>query len=119
MPALPPLPDAPLVVVLLVVLHVLLNVVTNVALRWSAYGATWSDVVVWQIAGNLAGFVTVLCLTGLLRYLPLGVAYPLTTGLSVIAVQVFAAHWFFGEAIQPAQWAGTLLIVLGVALVQR
>ena len=111
--------DASLVVVALVALHVVFNVFANVALRWSAYGTTWSDVVVWQIAGNLAGFVTVLALTGVLRFLPLGVAYPLTTGLSVIAVQVLAAHWFFGEGIRPAQWAGALLIVLGVVLVQR
>ena len=111
--------DAPVAVSALVVIHVLFNVFANIALRWSSRGATWTDVVVWQIAGNLAGFVTVVALTGLLRYLPLGVAYPLTTGLSVAAVQVLAARWFFGEAIAPTQWAGALLILLGVLLVQR
>ncbi len=111
--------DAPFAVSALVAVHVLFNIAANIALRWSSRGATWTDVVVWQIAGNLAGFVTVVALTGLLRYLPLGVAYPLTTGLSVVAVQVVAARWFFGELVTPVQWAGALLIVLGVFLVQR
>jgi multidrug transporter EmrE-like cation transporter len=111
--------DAPLVVGGLIAVHVLFNVFANVAFRWSARGATWGDVVTWQVVGNLAGLVTVLALTGLLRYLPLSVAYPLTTGLSVIAVQLVAAHWFFGEAIARGQWVGTVLIVVGVFLVQQ
>jgi multidrug transporter EmrE-like cation transporter len=111
--------DARFAVAALIALHVLFNIAANVALRLSARGATWSDVVVWQIAGNVAGFVTVLALTGLLRFLPLGVAFPLTTGLSVVAVQVVAARWIFAEVIHPVQWAGALLIVLGVFLVQR
>lgn len=111
--------DAPLIVTALIAVHVVFNLFANVAFRWSARGATWTDVVTWQLAGNLAGFVTVLALTGLLRFLPLSVAFPLTTGISVIAVQVVAAHWFFGESIAAGQWVGTLLIVLGVFLVQR
>jgi multidrug transporter EmrE-like cation transporter len=117
--ALPRIADASFAVPALVAIHVLFNLLANVAFRLSARGATWTDVVVWQIAGNVAGFTTVVALTVLLRYLPLGVAFPVTTGCSVIAVQVVAARWLFAEPIGAMQWSGALLIALGVFLVQR
>jgi multidrug transporter EmrE-like cation transporter len=117
--ALSRIADASLAVPALIAVHLVFNVLANVAFRWSARGATWTDVVVWQIAGNVAGFATVVALTVLLRYLPLGVAFPVTTGLGIIAVQVVAARWIFAEPIGAMQWSGALLIVLGVFLVQR
>lgn len=117
--ALPRVSDTSIAVTALVALHVLFNILANVALRISARGGTWTDVLVWQIAGNLAGLVTVITLTVLLRYLPLGIAFPVTTGASIIAVQVVAARWIFDEPIGATQWAGASLIVLGVFLVQR
>lgn len=117
--ALARIADASFAVPALVATHVLFNVLANVAFRLSARGATWGDVVAWQIAGNVAGFATVVALTVLLRYLPLGIAFPMTTGVSVIAVQVVAARWIFAEPIGALQWSGALLIVLGVFLVQR
>ncbi|MBC7257480.1 MAG: hypothetical protein H5T66_15385, partial [Chloroflexi bacterium] len=71
----------------------------------------------WQVVGNLAGFLGVLSLTGLLRLVPLHVAYPLTVGLAVVGVQVVAAGALFRETISPAQWVGTGLIVLGILLI--
>lgn len=103
----------------LIVLNVLFSIVANAAFRLSAGGATWSDVLTWQVIGNLAGFITVLALTGLLRYLPLAVAFPVTTGMSIIGVQLVAARWLFNEPIDATQWAGSLLIVAGIFLVQR
>ena len=103
----------------LVVLNLLFSIVANVAFRLSAHGASWNDVLTWQVIGNLAGFITVLTLTGLLRYIPLAVAFPLTTGVSIIGVQLVAARWLFNEPIDGAQWAGSLLIVAGIFLVQR
>ena len=71
----------------------------------------------WQAMGNLAGFAGVLALTMLLRLIPMHVAYPLTQGLAVLAVQVVAARLFFSERIAPLQWLGTLLIVAGIVVV--
>lgn len=103
----------------LIVLNVVFSIVANAAFRISAQSATWTAVVIWQIVGNLAGFVTVLCLTGLLRDVPLAIAFPVTTGLSIIGVQLVAARWLFNEPIDAVQWAGALLIVVGVFLLQR
>ncbi len=95
------------------------NILANAGFKLSATSSEWRGFLVWQVIGNLAGFITVLTLTGLLRYLPLHVAYPITAGLAVIGVQVVAARWLFGEAISSGQWLGTLLVAIGIVLVSR
>ncbi|HSV06159.1 MAG TPA: hypothetical protein VLI07_06585 [Candidatus Binatus sp.] len=117
--ALPQLASVPVITTALIALNVIFNIVANAAFRVSARSATWSDIVTWQVLGNLAGFVTVLTLTGLLRYTPLSIAFPLTTGLSIVGVQVVAAKWLFHEPITAVQWLGSLLIGVGIFLVQR
>jgi len=95
------------------------NILANAGFKLSAASSGWRGFLAWQVVGNLAGFITVLTLTGLLRYLPLHVAYPITAGLAVIGVQVVAARWLFGEAISSGQWLGTLLVAIGIVLVSR
>ena len=97
--------------------NLLFNVIANASFKLSADGRTWRPFLAWQVAGNLTGLVTVLTLTALLRYLPLHVASPLTMGLTVIGVQVFAAHGLFHESIGASQWLGTLLVVVGILLI--
>jgi multidrug transporter EmrE-like cation transporter len=93
------------------------NVIANASFKVSATSPNWRSFVTWQVIGNLAGFVTVLTLTGLLRFIPLHIAYPVTVGLSVIGVQVGAVRWLFHEPVTQAQWLGTLLIAAGILLV--
>ena len=93
------------------------NVLANVSFKFSAVSDTWRGFIFWQVLGNLAGLSTVLTLTGLLRFMPLHVAYPVTAGLAVIGVQVVAAGLIFNEPITPAQWLGVLLVVAGIVLI--
>jgi len=93
------------------------NVLANASFKMAAFSSTWRGFLAWQVVGNLAGFVTVLTLTGLLRHMPLGIAFPITTGLSIIGVQIVAARFYFHEPISAAQWLGTLLIAVGIFLV--
>jgi multidrug transporter EmrE-like cation transporter len=51
--------------------------------------------------------------------MPLSVAFPLTTGLTVLGVQLVAASWIFNEPISHRQWLGTLAVVIGIWLIQR
>jgi len=97
--------------------NLIFNIVANAGFKLSATSTTWRGFLIWQVVGNLAGLVTVLTLTGLLRFVPLHVAFPVTTGLAVVGVQVIAAGLFFHEAISPAQWAGALFIVCGIVLI--
>jgi multidrug transporter EmrE-like cation transporter len=117
--ALPQAASAPAVTTALIALNVVSSIVANAAFRVSARSATWGDVLTWQVLGNLAGFVTVVSLTALLRYAPLSIAFPLTTGMSILGVQLVAAKWLFHEPINAVQWAGALLIGVGIFLVQR
>lgn len=102
---------------LLIALNLAFNIVANAGFKLSAESASRTGFLLWQVVGNLAGLITVLTLTAILRLIPLHVAYPLTVGLAVIGVQVFAAHLLFHEAISPRQWVGTLVIAAGIALI--
>jgi multidrug transporter EmrE-like cation transporter len=115
---LPATPAAGLVTMAaLVALNVVFNIVASSGFKMSAASTNWRSFLGWQVVGNFAGLVTVIALTGLLRLTSLHVAYPVTTGLSVVGVQVVAAALLFREAISPAQWLGTLLIVGGIVLI--
>ena len=108
------IPFAPAV---FVCLNLLFNIVANVGFKYSAESGSWRGFVAWQIIGNVAGFLTVLTLTALLRYIPLGMAFTVTTGLAVLGVQVAASAVFFHEPVSQVQWLGTLLVTAGIALV--
>jgi multidrug transporter EmrE-like cation transporter len=105
------------IILALVGTNLLFNIVANSSFKVSAFSPNWRGFLAWQVVGNIAGFITVLTLTGLLRYIPLGVAYPVTVGLAVLGVQIVGARVIFHEPIAPAQWLGTLLIVLGIMLI--
>jgi multidrug transporter EmrE-like cation transporter len=96
--------------------NLLFNIVANASFKASAASSNWRGFLTWQVIGNLAGLITVITLTWLLKFLPLRVAFPVTTGLAVIGVQLVAAGWIFGESITPGQWLGTFLVVIGIAL---
>jgi multidrug transporter EmrE-like cation transporter len=49
----------------------------------------------------------------------LSVAFPLTTGLTVLGVQLVAASWIFREPVSGRQWLGTLALVVGIWLIRR
>jgi multidrug transporter EmrE-like cation transporter len=97
--------------------NLLFNVIANASFKFSVTHPTWRSFLTWQVIGNIAGFITVLTLTGLLRFIPLHVAFPVTTGMTVIGVQVLAARLLFHEQISPAQWLGTFLVVIGIMLI--
>lgn len=103
-------------VLALILGNLLFNILANASFKVSAESSNLRSFLFWQVIGNLAGFITVITLTWLLRYIPLHVAFPLTTGLAVIGVQIVAGMLLFGETISFNQWLGTILVVLGIAL---
>jgi len=94
--------------------NLLFNIIANSSFKVSASSESWRGFLTWQVIGNIAGFITVLTLTGLLRYVPLRVAYPVTTGLAVIGVQIVAAGLLFGEPISGRQLLGTVFVAAGI-----
>jgi multidrug transporter EmrE-like cation transporter len=116
MSALSSLPAHTVTLILTLILsNLVFTIIANASFKVSAQSANWRNFLAWQVIGNLGGLVTVITLTWLLRYQPLSVAFPLTTGLGVIGVQVIASHWLFKETISPEHWVGSALIILGIA----
>jgi len=116
---IPLLENISLTVFGLITLNLVFNVLANASFRISAMSETWRGILTWQVIGNIAGFITVITLTLLLRHMPLSIAFPLTTGLAVLGVQLVAAIWYFHEPVSERQWLGTLAIVIGIWLIQR
>lgn len=117
--SLPGIQSSSALVFWLIVVNLGFNVLSNASFRISAMSGSWRDILTWQVVGNLAGLVTVITLTWLLKYMPLSVAFPLTTGLTVLGVQLVAASWIFHEPVSERQWLGTMAVVLGIWLIQR
>lgn len=97
--------------------HMILSTLASVGFKLSSASSDWRGFWLWQILGNLAGFAGVLALTALLRLIPLHVAHPVTHGLAVVGVQVFAAWLLFRESIGPLRWLGTGFVVTGIVLI--
>jgi multidrug transporter EmrE-like cation transporter len=89
----------------------------NVFLKLSADARETWPFLALLAAGNLAGFVGVLAYTGLLRTLPLHVAFPLSRGLVVLGVQLVAALLVFHETFRVTEAAGAVLVTAGIILV--
>ena len=117
--SVPRIEGASLIAFWLILLNLVFNVLANASFRVSAMSDSWRGILTWQVVGNLAGLITVITLTALLRYLPLSVAFPLTTGLAILGVQLIASIWLFHEPISERQWLGTLAIVWGIWLIKR
>jgi len=116
---MPKIENLSLIIIPLVLSNLVFNILANTSFKLSALGENWKVFLIWQIVGNLAGLITVLTLTGLLKYVDLHVAYPITTGLSILGVQLIGAKFIFHETISPLQWIGTFCILTGVFLIQR
>lgn len=99
--------------------NLLFNIIANGSFKISAGSSSLRGFLTWQVVGNLAGFITVLTLTGMLRSVPLHVAFPLTTGLAVIGVQMVSGRLFFGEQVSSLDWLGTFLVVAGILFLTR
>jgi len=92
------------------------NTGAHVCLKRSAGSRGVRLFLLWQAAGNIAAFLGVLAYTAILRSMSLHVAYPLTEGLTAVAVQLVGGMVIFRERIPPLAWAGTGLILSGIVL---
>ena len=103
--------------VLLLLADVCANTGAHVCLKLSAARRGVKIFLLWQVVGNLAGFIGVLAYTALMRGgISLHVAYPLTEGLTAVGVQLVGGLIVFRERISPVMWAGTGLILSGIVL---
>jgi multidrug transporter EmrE-like cation transporter len=103
----------------LILVNLAFNIAAIASFKMSALHSTVGGFLRWQVAGNLAGLMTVLSLTALLRHIPLNFAFTVTIGQAILGVDSVAGILIFRETITPTQWMGTLLVVAGVVLVRQ
>ena len=89
----------------------------NVLLKLSASANGIWLFLAFQAGGNLAGLVGVLVYTGLLRKMPLHIAFPLSRGVGVLGVQLAASLLVFHEVFKPTEAAGAVVVAAGIFLV--
>jgi len=103
----------------LIVTNLAMVVTSNVSFKYSALSPGWRGFLAWQVAGNLAGFASVLTLTALLRHIPLHIAFALSAGLGFVLVEVVGARLIFHETITDVQWLGVTLVAGGIVLISQ
>jgi len=104
-------------ILVLVIINLACILTSHVSFKKSATSPDWRGILSWQVVGHLAGFISVLALTGVMRYLPLHQANAISVGLSFALVQVVGARLIFREEVSRLGWAGAAMIVGGVVLI--
>ena len=101
----------------LLLCYLVLVTAANILLKRSSQAPRALPFIVMFAAGNLAGFAGVLAYTAVLRMTPLHIAFPLSRGLVVLGIQLFAALVVFREAFALREVAGIALVTAGIILV--
>ncbi len=102
---------------LLLALYVVFVAGANLLLKLSAAAnAAWPFIAL-QLAGNTAGFVGILAYTAMMRTLPLHIAFPLTRGFSVLAIQGAVALLVFRETFRVTEIVAVVAVAAGIILV--
>jgi multidrug transporter EmrE-like cation transporter len=106
------------IIVALILGNFAFNVIANTCFKISTNSPNMRVFLFWQVIGNITGFLVVVTITGLLHYVPLHIAFPLTTGLAVIGLQV-VSNMMFRETIPSIRWVGTFFVLVGIVLLSR
>lgn len=105
-----------MIAALLVLGVVAANTAARILFKRSVLGSGARHFVTWQAVGNLVSFGGIACDTVLLKRVPLHTAYPVTEGLTSVGVLIVGSILVYKERIRPLAWAGTALVMAGVAL---
>jgi len=74
--------------------NLVFSVASNIGFKLSADSVGWQGFLWWQLVGNIAGFLSVIAFTLLLRLISLHVAWAVTAGFGFALVEVFGARLF-------------------------
>ncbi len=96
-------------------LTLVFQVAAHIFLKFAA-GATPLWAMIAFSVGNLAGLVGVLTYTGLLKKLPLHLAFPVVQGLVALGVLAIGSYCIFHESFTRNEIIGCSLVLAGVIL---
>jgi multidrug transporter EmrE-like cation transporter len=95
-------------------LSIILNVAGNGLYKLASRYEGWTAIAI-TFGGMVVGAVTVILFSRSLVRLPLNVAFPVFSAVSIVAVAV-AASVFFHEPLSRNQALGSVVILVGVGL---
>ncbi len=88
----------------------------NVCLRYSSERAGW-PAFWWFAVGNVLGFIATVMLTFALKAQHPNIIFALAQGGGFCVLQL-ASFYIFRVPLSPLQWAGVILIAIGIFCVQ-
>jgi multidrug transporter EmrE-like cation transporter len=102
----------------LLALAVAFNVGSYVLFKYISakpHGLAWAGLFACGLA---FGAINVFLFTTALRELKLAIAYPVFSGASITAIVLLSA-WLFDESVTRTNFAGAVLVALGIGLLSR
>jgi multidrug transporter EmrE-like cation transporter len=102
----------------LLALAVAFNVGSYVLFKYISakpHGLAWAGLFACGLA---LGAINVFLFATALRELKLAIAYPVFAGASITVIILLSA-WFFDENVSSTNFAGAVLVVLGIAFLSR
>jgi len=106
-----------ILVLALIVINLLCILFSQVSFKWSAMSTDRLGFLRWQVIGNVLGFISVLTLTALLKFISLHEANAITVGMGFVLVHIVGARLIFHEPVSRVGWAGAGLITAGIFLI--
>jgi len=90
---------------------------SQIGFKYASGAQNLKSTVLWFLGAGVAGTVSMVLYTWLLRHLPLHVGYAALFGLGFVVVQVVAAKLILKEAVSPLQWIGGAVMVAGIFMI--
>jgi drug/metabolite transporter (DMT)-like permease len=101
----------------LAVLNQVMNVGATTGFAISGRSENMKGFLIWQIIGSVFGLGTQLTFAGLVRFSSVQWASAIGIGLAFVSAEVFSAYAIFREAFSRMQWAGVVLVFVGLILI--
>lgn len=90
---------------------------SQIGFKYASGASGLKSTLLWFLGAGVAGTVSMLLYTFILRYIPLHVGYAILFGLGFVVVQVVAARLILKESVSVLQWIGGAVVVAGILMV--
>ncbi|GEM_PF-5857215 len=90
---------------------------SQIGFKYASGADGLKNTILWLVGAGVAGTVSMLLYTLLLKHIPLHVGYAILYGLGFVLIQVVAAKFILKEPVSLMQWIGGAVMVAGIAMV--
>jgi len=90
---------------------------SQIGFKYASGAQNFKTTILWFLAAGVAGTISMVLYTILLRFVPLSVGYAVLFGLGFVLIQVVAAKLILKESISLVQWLGGAVMVAGILMI--